>query len=167
MKRLCSNLVLLLQLKNKLLKQQWQQKNISINQNLCKSIWNSNPSLNNNIFITLYNSGQNLASADASKLHVLGPVGLMLFMSQNSWNMGKVDTVDSGFSVSKGIFALREKGSVWNALINRRGKGWPLLVAGKYIDKYFSNKQICYYVILEQVVNEVKFLFIIRKKKTI
>ena len=32
-----------------------------------------------------------------------------------------------------------------------------MLVPGKYIDKYFSNKQIGYCEILEQVVNEVKF----------
>ncbi len=37
-------------------------------------------------------------------------VGLMLQMSRNLWNTGKVVTMDSGFSVSKGIPAMREKG---------------------------------------------------------
>ncbi len=99
----------------------------------------------------------NLVCADASKLHVLGPVGMMLCMSQNLWNTGKVETVDSGFIVSKGIIAMREKGVFGHALINPRGKGWPLLVLSKESDKYFSNKQIGYCEIMEQNVNEVKF----------
>ncbi len=36
-------------------------------------------------------------------------VGLMLQMSRNLWNTGKVVTMDSDFSVSKEILAMREK----------------------------------------------------------
>ena len=40
----------------------------------------------------------------------------------------------------KGIITMRKKGVFGHALINPRGKGWPVLVQGKDIDKYFSNK---------------------------
>ncbi len=59
-------------------------------------------------------------------------VGLMLQMSKNLWNTGKVVTMDSGFSVSKGILAMREKGVFGQALVKPRGRGWPVLVPGKY-----------------------------------
>ncbi len=44
-------------------------------------------------------------------------LGLMVHMSQNWWNTGKDVTMDSGFSVSKGILAMREKGVFGQALI--------------------------------------------------
>ncbi len=50
-------------------------------------------------------------------------VGLMLQMSKNLWNTGKVVTMDSGFSVSKGILAMREKGVFGQALVKLRGRG--------------------------------------------
>ncbi len=71
-------------------------------------------------------------------------VGLMLRMSKNLWNTGKVVTMDSGFSVSKGILAMREKGVFGQALVQPRGRGWPVLVPGKYIDEYFQDKPIGY-----------------------
>ncbi len=37
-------------------------------------------------------------------------VGVMLHISNNLWNTGKIVTMDSGFSVAKGILAIREKG---------------------------------------------------------
>ncbi len=49
------------------------QENTSINQALCKSMKNSNPSPNNNILINFYNSGRNLG-VDSSELCALGLV---------------------------------------------------------------------------------------------
>ncbi len=49
-------------------------------------------------------------------------VGLMIFMSKNLWNTGKVVSMDSGFSVSKGIIAMKEKGEFGQALIKPSGK---------------------------------------------
>ncbi len=89
----------------------------------------------------------------------------MLCLSQNIWYMGKVGSIDSSFSVSKGIIAMREKAVLGHALIHPRGKGWPVLVLGKDIDKYFSNKQISYCEMLEQVVNEVKFFIHYQKEE--
>jgi len=77
-------------------------------------------------------------------------IGLMVRMSRNLWNTGKVVTMDSGFSVSKGILAMREKGVFGQALIKPRGRGWPVIVPGKYIDEYFSDKEIGYCKTLEQ-----------------
>ncbi len=42
--------------------------------------------------------------------------------------------MDSCFSVSKGIIAMKEKGVFGHALIKPRGNGWPVLVLGKCID---------------------------------
>ncbi len=41
---------------------------------------------------------------------------LILCMYQNSWNTGKVALAESGFSVSKDIMAMREKGFLGQAL---------------------------------------------------
>ncbi len=44
-------------------------------------------------------------------------VGVMLHISKNLWNTGKIVSMDSGFSVAKGILAMREKGylaRVWS-----------------------------------------------------
>ena len=92
-------------------------------------------------------------------------VGLMVRMSQNLWNTGKVVTMDSGFSVSKGILAMREKGVFGQALIKPRGRGWPVMVPGKYIDEYFSDKEIGYCETLEQIVNGVKFFIHCQKEE--
>ncbi len=81
----------------------------------------------------------------------------MLSMSQNLWNTGNVETMDSGISMSKGILAMRKKGVFGQALIEPRGRGWPVLVPGKYIDEYFADKEIGYYETLEQVVNGLFF----------
>ncbi len=59
-------------------------------------------------------------------------VGLMLGISLNLWNSSKIVTTDSGFSVSKGIIAMKEKGVFGQALVQPRGKGWPVLVPRKY-----------------------------------
>ncbi len=76
-------------------------------------------------------------------------------MSQNLWNTIKVVTMDSSLSVSKGILTMREKGMFDQALIKPRGRGWPVLVPGKY---NFSNKEIGYCETLKQVVNGLKFI---------
>ncbi len=65
--------------------------------------------------------------------------------------------MDSGFS---------EEGVFGQALIKPRGKGWPVLVLGKYIDKYFTDKQIGYCETLKQVVNGVKFCIHCQKEET-
>ncbi len=92
-------------------------------------------------------------------------VGLMVCMSQNLWNTGKVVKMDSGFSVSRGILAMREKGVFGQALIKPRGRGWPVMVPGKYIDEYFSDKEIGYCETLEQIVNGVKFFIHCQKEE--
>ncbi len=74
--------------------------------------------------------------------------------------------MDRGFSVSKGMIAMRDKGVFGDALMNPRGRGWSVLVLGKYIDEYFSNKQIGNCKILEQVVNEAKFFIHYQKEET-
>jgi len=93
-------------------------------------------------------------------------VGLMLRMFKNLWNTGNVVTMDSGFSVSKGILAMREKGVFGQALVKPRGRGWPVLVPGKYIDEYFQDKPIGYCKTLEQVVDGVKFFIHCQKEET-
>ncbi len=37
-------------------------------------------------------------------------VGVMHHISKNLWNTGKIVSMDGGFSVAKGILAIREKG---------------------------------------------------------
>ncbi len=86
---------------------------------------------------------------------------------KNLWNTEKVVTMDSGFSVSKGILAMREKGVFGQSLVKPRGREWPLLVPSKYIDDYFQEKPIGYCKIFEQVVDGAKFLFAVRKRKTL
>mmetsp|Transcript_11947 Transcript_11947/g.25228 ORF Transcript_11947/g.25228 Transcript_11947/m.25228 type:complete len:318 (-) Transcript_11947:177-1130(-) len=93
-------------------------------------------------------------------------VGLMLRMSKNLWNTGKVVTMDSGLSVSKGILAMREKGVFGQALVKPRGRRWPVLVPGKYIDEYYQDKPIGYCKTLEQVVDGVKFFIHCQKEET-
>jgi len=92
-------------------------------------------------------------------------VGLMLQMSRNLWNTGKVVTMDSGFSVSKGILAMREKGVFGQALVKPRGRGWPVLIPGKYIDEHFNSKPLGYCETLEQVVDGIKFLIHCQKEE--
>ncbi len=60
---------------------------------------------------------------------------------------------------------MREKGVFGQALIKLQGKGWLMLVPGKYIDEYVSDKQVGYCKTLEQDVNEMKFLLIARRKR--
>ncbi len=86
-------------------------------------------------------------------------------MSWNLWNIGKVVTIDSGFSVSKGILAMREEGVFGEALIKPRGWGLPVMVPGRYIDEYFSDKKIGYFETLEQIVNGVKFFIHCQKEE--
>ncbi len=64
-------------------------------------------------------------------------VGLMLQVSHSLWNLGKVVTMDSGLSVLKGILAMKKKCVFGQSLVKHRGKGWLVLVLGKYIDDYF------------------------------
>ncbi len=47
-----------------------------------------------------------------------------------------------GFSMSKGILVMREKGVFGHDLINLRGKGWPVLVLGKDIYVYFPTNKL-------------------------
>ncbi len=56
-------------------------------------------------------------------------------MSLNLWNTGKVVMMDYGFSVSKDILAMREKGVFGKALIKPRIRGWPVVIPDKYIDE--------------------------------
>ena len=65
--------------------------------------------------MTVCNGGQNIAGAGASKLHVLGAVGLMLCMNHTLLNVVKV--------VTKGILAMREKVSFGHALTNPKENG--------------------------------------------
>ncbi len=46
-----------------------------------------------------------------------------------------------------------------------RGRGWPVLVPGKYIDEYFEEKQIGHCETLEQVMEGVKFLLHCQKEE--
>ena len=86
-------------------------------------------------------------------------------MSCNLWNTGKILTMNSRFSVSMGTLAMREKGVFGHALIKPRGMGWPVMVLGKYIDEYFSDKEIGYCETLEQIVNGVKFFIHCQKEE--
>ncbi len=68
---------------------------------------------------------------------------------------------------SRLIDNLHVQTSIWgyhvSSLLHKR---WSVLVLEKYIDEYFSNKQIGYCETLEQLVNGIKFLIIVRMKKT-
>ncbi|KAL7462772.1 hypothetical protein ACHAXS_004154 [Conticribra weissflogii] len=77
----------------------------------------------------------------------------------------KIVTMDSGFSVSKGIIAMKEKGVFGQALVKPRGKGWPVLVPGKYIDEYFATRPIGHCETLEQIVDGVKFFIHCQKEE--
>ena len=92
-------------------------------------------------------------------------VGLMMRMSKNLWNSGKIVTMDSGFSVAKGILAMREKGVFGQSLVKPRGRGWPVFVPGKYIDEYFADKEIGYCETLEQIIDGVKFFIHCQKEE--
>ncbi len=91
-------------------------------------------------------------------------VGLMMHMSKNLWNIGKIVTMDSGFLVAKGILAMREKGVFGQSLVKPRGCGWLVLVPRKYIDEYFANKEIGYCKTLEQIVDGVKLIIHCQKE---
>ncbi|KAL7471673.1 hypothetical protein ACHAXS_011981 [Conticribra weissflogii] len=69
---------------------------------------------------------------------------------------GKIVTMDSGFSVTWGIIAMKEKGVYGQALIKKRGRGWPKFIPGDEIDDYFSNKPIGHTANLNLQVNETK-----------
>ncbi len=91
--------------------------------------------------------------------------GLMLQMSPNLSNPGKIVTMDSCFSALKDILAMRKKGVFGHVLTKTRRKGWPVLIPDKYIDEYFPVKQIGYHETLELVVNGVNFIFTLKKIK--
>ncbi len=59
---------------------------------------------------------------------------------------------------------MREKGVFGQAMVKPRGRGWPVLVPGKYIDEYFQDKPIDYCETLEQVVDSVKFFIHCQKE---
>lgn len=67
-------------------------------------------------------------------------------------------TIDSGLSMSKVILAMKQKGVFGQALVDPRGNRCPVMVPGKYIEKYFANKQIGHCGMLEQVGVGVKFV---------
>ncbi len=92
-------------------------------------------------------------------------VGLMFQMSRKLLNSRNVVTMDSGFSVSKGILVVKEKDVFGQALVKPRGKGWLVLIPGKYIDEYFATKQIGHCETLEQVVEGVKFFIHCQKEE--
>ncbi len=92
-------------------------------------------------------------------------VGLMFQMSCNLWNLGKIVTMDSGFCVSKGIIAMKEKGVFGEAFVKPRGQRWSVLVPGKYIDEYFATKPISHCKTLEQLVDGVKFFIHCQKEE--
>ncbi len=51
------------------------------------------------------------------------------------------------------------------SLVKQRGRGWPVLVPGKFIDEYFQGIQIGHCKTLEQVVEGVKFLIHCQKEE--
>ncbi len=55
--------------------------------------------------------------------------------------------------------------SIWSSFDTAMRKDMTSVCLSKYIDEYFSNKQIGYYEILEQVVNGVKFFIHCQKKE--
>ncbi len=61
---------------------------------------------------------------------------------------------------------MREKGVFSQELVKPRGRGWPVLVPGKYINKYFQDMPIGYCKTLEQVVHGVKFFIHCQKEET-
>ncbi len=65
--------------------------------------------------------------------------------------------MDSGFSVSKRILAMREKDVFGQSLMKPRGQGCPVLVPGKDIDEFFEEKPIGNCKTLEQVVDSEVF----------
>ncbi len=85
-------------------------------------------------------------------------VSLMLQMSRNLWNTGKIVTMDSRFSVSKGILVMREKSVFGQSLVKPRGRRWPVLVPGKNIYEYFEDNSIGHCETLEPAMEGVKFL---------
>ncbi len=91
-------------------------------------------------------------------------MGLMTHISKNLWNRGKIVTMESGFSVAKGILAMREKGVFGQSLVKPRGRGWPVFFPGKYINDYFVDKEIGYCKTLEQIVDGVKFFIPCQKE---
>ncbi|KAL7461140.1 hypothetical protein ACHAXS_003484, partial [Conticribra weissflogii] len=54
-------------------------------------------------------------------------------------------------SVSTGILAMWEKGLFQQESVKPRGRWWPVLAPGKYIDKHFQEKIIGHCETLEQV----------------
>ncbi len=81
----------------------------------------------------------------------------MMQMSKNLWNTGKVVTMDSGFSDSKGLLVCGRR-SFEQAMAKPNERGWPVLVPGKYIDEYFNKKLIGHCKTLGKALDVVKFL---------
>ena len=68
-------------------------------------------------------------------------VGLLLQMTKNIWNTGRLIILDSGFCVLKGIVELQQHGLYASALIKKRHY-WPKFIRGDEIKQHFLDKAV-------------------------
>lgn len=78
-------------------------------------------------------------------------VGLLLRLTKQIWNLGKVVVLDSGFCVARALTQLSKKGVFATALIKKR-RYWPKHVNGDMIKAHFANANVgdtdCYRISL-------------------
>lgn len=70
-------------------------------------------------------------------------IGLLLRLTRNLWNSGKVVVLDSGFCVLQGIIELRRKG-VFAASVIKKRRYWPKHIKGEDIKQHFEGEQLGY-----------------------
>ena len=68
-------------------------------------------------------------------------VGTMLQCTRPIWKCAKVDIMDSGFCVTKGLVKLWKKG-VFGAELIKKCIYWPANIKGDAIDAHFSSKEV-------------------------
>ncbi len=67
---------------------------------------------------------------------------LMLEKNKPIHGSGKVVSMDSGFCVTAGIFAMHDKGVYGQSLVKKCGRYWPKGIPGDATDEHFANKKI-------------------------
>ena len=77
------------------------------------------------------------------KLHseLVRTVGIMLWMYETLFSMGKAVVTDIDFCVSYGIVAIVAKGVYYGALMKKR-RYWPKNVPGYLINQNFTDKEV-------------------------
>ena len=90
----------------------------------------------------------------------MGATGIIIWMYDPLFSMGKYIVMDSGFCDANGIVELSPKEMYVDALIKKR-RNWLKSVPGDIIDRNFVDKDMGYLEILEASIEDGKTLVIL------